>query len=232
MQGIKLNRKCILILKNKISLSKRDFQIIIEPPEAPTEGRYSNLWNEGGQRFMRNRSSKWSLFVSWRHTTLQWLSTILSRLAFHFDLIWIHSPKQSNTKWPKFYYSWKRYKRRQILAPRLIKGQKGPLLAPILVWKLAGFLLASLAPNRGLALAGLVLRLLSVKSSGLRLLSIFSNLKNQKVKNQKQDSNCCKNCTIWSQLLLQKYLWIHQFGCRYACFFIAEAFFEPNTTKH
>lgn len=147
MQGIKLNRKCILILKNKISLSKRDFQIIIEPPEAPTEGRYSNLWNEGGQRFMRNRSSKWSLFVSWRHTTLQWLSTILSRLAFHF-LSEFTPPNIPTQNDPSSIIHDRDTKDRQILAPRLIKGQKGPLLAPILVWELAGFLLASLAPNR------------------------------------------------------------------------------------
>jgi hypothetical protein len=34
-------------------LNKDPFQIMIKPPEAPTEGRYSNLLNFFGQKFLR-----------------------------------------------------------------------------------------------------------------------------------------------------------------------------------
>jgi hypothetical protein len=45
--------------------------MIIEPPEAPIEGRKTNLSKVGGQIFLRKRSSKSSLLVSCKHIISQ-----------------------------------------------------------------------------------------------------------------------------------------------------------------
>jgi hypothetical protein len=58
-----------------------DFQITIEPLEAPSEGRNSNLSKEGGQIFAMNMISKDSFLVSCKQTISQELSQTLSLLA-------------------------------------------------------------------------------------------------------------------------------------------------------
>jgi hypothetical protein len=64
---------------------KRDpFQIVIRPPEAPFEGRNSNLLNFPGQDFFKYSKSKYSLFVSCKQIISQPLSSILLDRASHF----------------------------------------------------------------------------------------------------------------------------------------------------
>jgi hypothetical protein len=65
-------------------LNKESFQMIIRPPDAPTEGTNTNLLNFLGQKFLMYLLSKDSLFVSWRQIISQPLSSILFARAFHF----------------------------------------------------------------------------------------------------------------------------------------------------
>jgi hypothetical protein len=52
-------------LVKTVSPSKRiPFQMIIEPPEAPIEGRNANLLKAAGEIFLTNNESKFSFFVS------------------------------------------------------------------------------------------------------------------------------------------------------------------------
>jgi hypothetical protein len=67
-------------------LNRELFQAINIPPEAPKEGRNSNLSKEGGQTFLRKLISNTSFLVSWKQTTSQEESTTLSLIAFHLVL--------------------------------------------------------------------------------------------------------------------------------------------------
>jgi hypothetical protein len=62
------------------------FQITMDPLEAPLEGRYSKESNWGGQKARMKARSKEARLVSWRHTTSQRQSEILSLMEFHFFL--------------------------------------------------------------------------------------------------------------------------------------------------
>jgi hypothetical protein len=70
--------------KTLVPEKREDFQIIMVPPEAPTEGMYPKASKREGQILLINMRSKEDFLVSWRQITLQLLSKILSLTASHF----------------------------------------------------------------------------------------------------------------------------------------------------
>jgi hypothetical protein len=54
-----------LFSKILVPEKRKDFQITIVPPEAPTEGMNSKASKEVGQIFLMNKISKDCFFVSW-----------------------------------------------------------------------------------------------------------------------------------------------------------------------
>jgi hypothetical protein len=60
------------------------FQIMMDPPEVPFEGRNSKHSKPRGQKFLIKEISKWERFVSCKHTISQLFSKILSLMEFHF----------------------------------------------------------------------------------------------------------------------------------------------------
>jgi hypothetical protein len=85
------------LLKASEPEKRDDFQIVMIPPEAPTEGKNSKASKLAGQNFLINWASKVCLLVSCKQITSQPLSEILSLIASHFSFAFRPHTFQHNT---------------------------------------------------------------------------------------------------------------------------------------
>jgi hypothetical protein len=85
------------LLNAKEPVNWEDFQIVMIPPEAPTEGKNSKASKLEGRKFLINCISKVCLLVSCKQITSQPLSEILSRIASYFSLAFMPLTFQHNT---------------------------------------------------------------------------------------------------------------------------------------